>query len=317
MIAFQDPLKQLPVRASTFAADVDGLYYFCVWVSIASFALILGLIVVSAIRDRRKREDQEPTSRVTHNTMLEVVWTLIPTVILMVIFAWGWRGQLDMAVAPGDALQYRATASMWKWDFFHPGENTPVDELYVPLNKPVKFTLDSRDVLHAFFVPAFRAKRDVVPGRYQTLWFQATRPSPQDGFWLFCAEYCGDGHSLMRKRVHVVGDADFAGRPWAKLPEEPAARGEIFWRRNCSACHTVDGSTATGPTFKGLWGREETMSDGSKVAVDETYVRESIRNPQAKIVKGYESAVMTPFPVDTLPDDQVGDIIEYLKTLKP
>jgi cytochrome c oxidase subunit 2 len=313
VIAFQDPLGQLPEAASTFAPDVDGLFYFCTWVSLFFFALILVLILFSAIKWRRRTADQPAASNVTHNTNLEIVWTAIPTVILMVIFAWGWKGNLDQSVAPGDSLQYRATAFQWGWNFYHPGDTQPSEDIYVPLGKPIKFTIDSLDVLHAFFVPAFRCKRDVVPGRYQVVWF---RPTMLGTFPIFCAEYCGNGHSKMTRQVHVVTQDKFDTRPWAKLSDVPEERGAMYYRMNCLACHSLDGKAGTGPTFQDLWDRKSAMSDGTEIVVDEAYVRESIRMPNAKKVKGFESAAMTQFTEAMLSDDAVSDLIAFLKTVK-
>lgn len=332
VIAFQDPLGQLPPQASTFAGDVDELFYFLVWVSLASFGLILALLVYSSIAHRRKTPDQPPLSNTTHNTTLEVVWTLIPTVVVMLAFAWGLKGNLDQQVAPADALQYRVEAFKWGWNFYHPGATTASEHIYVPVNKPVKFTMTSRDVLHSFYVPAMRAKRDVVPGVKQIVWFQPTvengplldgagQPQTDDfgnligGFDLFCSEYCGDGHSVMHRKVYVVSQEQFDEKPWDLLPEDPIGRGEFYYKLNCVACHSVDGSRLVGPSFLGLWGREGRHTDGNAYTADEAYIRESIRKPMAKVVEGY-APVMPEFTEAQLSDEAVGDILEWLKTLK-
>jgi len=183
LILPQDPLGQLPPAASTFAGEIDGLFYFLFWISVFFFALILGLLVYSAVKHRRKSIEQPAASNVTHNTPLEVVWTLIPTIILMVIFAWGFRGNQDQLIAPADALQYRVQAQKWSWTFFHPDSSTPVaNEVWVPRGKPVLFRMTSSDVLHSFFIPAFRVKRDVVPGVQQLVWFEATEVGDYDLF---------------------------------------------------------------------------------------------------------------------------------------
>jgi cytochrome c oxidase subunit 2 len=317
-LAFQDPLGQLPPQASTFGPDVDGLFYFCTWVSLFFFFLLTGLLTYSSVKYRRKTEHQPPASTVTHNTTLEVVWTLIPTIILMVIFAWGFKGNLEQILAPGDSLQYRAVAKQWGWDFFHPGDPTASGDgdLWVPLNRPVKITMESQDVLHSLFVPAFRAKRDVVPGRYQALWFRTTQLGTFD---LFCAEYCGKGHSEMSRKVHVVTDDEYAKKPWQKRPEDPIEWGkQLYTTKGCVACHAVAKGVESpvGPTFYGLFGREEEMEDGSRVTVDEAYIHESLREPQKRIVKGFATkGAMTVFGPDSLPDDAVSALIDYIKTL--
>jgi cytochrome c oxidase subunit 2 len=314
LISIQDPLNQLPPPASNFAGEVDGLFYFLFWVSVFFFALILGLLVYSAVKHRRRTPDQPAASNVTHNTPLEVVWTLIPTIILMVIFAWGFKGNKDQLVAPADALQFRAEAWKWAWAFYHPDSQTAAEELYVPLGEPVKITLTSRDVLHSFYIPAFRIKRDVVPGVKQMVWFT---PTELGDFDIFCAEYCGDGHSLMRRKVHVVPPEVFHATPppWPEVPDDPVAAGEYYYRINCIACHSLDGSKVVGPTFQGVWMREGKLESGESYVADESYIRNSIRNPMAQIVQGYAPA-MPVFTEAQLSDEAVGNIIEWMKTLK-
>ncbi|MHC5066057.1 MAG: cytochrome c oxidase subunit II [Planctomycetota bacterium] len=324
MIAFQDPLGQLPEAASTFAPSVDGLFYFCVWVSIFSFALIAGLLTWSSVMHRRKTEDQPPISNVTHNTTLEVIWTLIPTIIVFIIFAWGWKGNLDQSVAPSNALQYRVTGQQWNWLFYHPGSSFPANELYVPVNTPVKITMDSKDVIHSFFVPAFRVKRDVLPGRYQIIWFEATKTGVYD---MFCAEYCGTEHSKMTTKVHVVTQEEYDEQPWNVRPDDPIEWGaQLFTTMGCNVCHSTDGSPKIGPTFQGIWGKEEEviLADGSTqtITVDREYIRESLYTPQAKIVKGFEAAgAMTAFSAAEIPDTPEGDshldaLVAYIESLK-
>ncbi|MCA8943805.1 MAG: cytochrome c oxidase subunit II [Planctomycetes bacterium] len=309
-----DGIGQMPPAASTFASDVDGLFYFCFWLSVFFFFLIAGLLVYTTIQNRRKHESQAAASSVTHNTALEVVWTLIPTIILMVIFAWGWKGNLEQSIAPGDARQYRATASQWSWAFQHPGQkDSTLNEFWCEVGVPVKFTMSSKDVLHSFFVPAFRAKRDVLPGRYQTVWFT---PTVEGDYPLFCAEYCGKDHSQMISTVHVVSKERFDEKPWNKRPEKDEDWGAQFYSSLCIACHSIDGTPRVGPSFKGLWGKTEVLADGSTVTVDRNYVHESIRNPSAKIVKGFEGVVMTPYDESMIPEEGIDAICKYLETLK-
>lgn len=310
-----DGIGQMPPAASTFAPDVDGLFYFCFWISVFFFFLIAGLLVYTSIKHRRKYEGQPAASNVTHNTALEVVWTLIPTIILMVIFAWGWKGNLEQSIAPGDARQYRATASQWSWAFQHPGQaGVTVDEFWCEVGKPVKFTMSSKDVLHSFFVPAFRAKRDVLPGRYQTVWF---KPTMEGDFPLFCAEYCGRDHSRMIATVHVVSKEKFDEEPWNVIPDDPIEYGKLLYTRQCTSCHAIDGSKRVGPPLNGLWGKEEEMTDGSRVTVDLAYLTESIRNPKAKIVKGYADAGdMTAFDESLITEAGIEAIAAFLESIK-
>lgn len=326
MIAFQDPdrdlLRQLPVKASTFTDDVDGVYYLSLWICAFFFFLILGILIYAVFKYRRRTPDQPPASMTTHNTALEVAWTLIPLVIVMILFAWGWKGVRDMTVAPADALQYEAVGQQWEWQISHPGSKSPViNEMWVPYGKNVKVTMFSNDVLHSFYIPAFRVKRDVLPGRKQMVWFNANRLSEMDpetgqpiGYPLLCAEYCGTNHSYMLGKVYVVSQELYDTRPWEILPTDPIELGKYIYDRRCYTCHTIDGAKSTAPTFKGLWGKNEQLADGSTVLVDADYIRESIQNPNAKRVAGYDGVNMTLFPDIT--DEQIDGIIEYIKTLQ-
>jgi cytochrome c oxidase subunit 2 len=314
VLAFQDPLNQLPPAASTFAADIDFVYYVTLGICAFFFVLITGILGFSVLKWRRRTPDQPPASQVTHNTVLEVIWTVIPLIIVMVLFAWGWKGALDMTVAPADALPYEVTGRQWSWSIKHPGETDmeSINEMWVPVGKPVKLTMHSADVLHAFFVPAFRTKRDVIPGRKQMIWFQATTLG---SYPIFCAEYCGKDHSYMLGTVHVVDGETFASKPWRKRPEDPVEWGQMIWSLQCKSCHTVDGTALIGPSWKGLWGSTRELAKGGTTAVvDEAYVKESLLEPDAKKAKGFEGVVMT--PITNLGDDGIAAVIEYMKTLK-
>ena len=185
-------------------------------------------------------------------------------------------------------------------------------EMWVPVGEPVKVTQFSLDVLHSFYIPAMRTKRDVLPGRYQTVWFQAEKLGD---YPIMCAEYCGTNHSYMLGTIHVVTRDVYDEQPWNIRPTEPVALGEWTYQGRCKACHSIDGSKGTGPTFKDLWGKTENLADGSTVLVDEAYVKESIKMPQAKIVAGYEGVNMSLFPDIAADEEQLDGIVEYLKTL--
>jgi cytochrome c oxidase subunit 2 len=321
VLAFQDPLGQLPPAASTFAKDVDGVYYLSLGICAFFFFLILGILLYSLVKFRRRTPDQPPASMTTHNTALEVTWTVIPLIVVMVLFAWGVRGSLDMTVAPADALQYQVIGKQWDWQIYHPDSTmASANEMWVPLGAAVKVTTHSNDVLHSFYVPAFRTKRDLLPGRYQMVWFRATKLSPKDadgksiGFPILCAEYCGTNHSYMTGRVHVVTQEEYDQKPWEVIPTDPIELGHWVWDTRCKACHTDDGSPRIGPSFKGLWGREERLADGSTVTVDADYIHESIRNPSAKIVAGYEGQNMSVFTEQDLPDSMIDGVIAWLQS---
>jgi cytochrome c oxidase subunit 2 len=326
-----DGLGQLQKLASTFD-HVDGLFYFTMAICAFFFVLIAGVLFYSVVKYRRKTFDQPAAANITHNTPLEVIWTVIPLIIVMVMFAWGWKGSLDMTVVPADARQYKAVAKQWSWTFFYPNDKVPSSgELWLEVDKPAAFTLESSDVLHAFFMPSMRVKRDVIPGRFQTVWFTPKTitnilSDPNDdhdrGLDLFCAEYCGQNHSTMYAQVHVVSAADYAKRPWDKFDDSTPAKalesGQKLYTQLCSSCHTTNGTVLLGPSWKGIWGKEEEvveLGQRKKVKVDEAYVLESIRKPDQKKVVGFEDKQMTSFDDKMLDDRRVKAIIEYMKSL--
>ncbi|MCA8952161.1 MAG: cytochrome c oxidase subunit II [Planctomycetes bacterium] len=319
-----DTFGQLTPLASTFGS-VDGLFYFTYVVCIFFFVLITGALLWSVFRYRRKTYDQPAASNVTHNTPLEVVWTVIPLLIVMVMFAWGFKGSLDMTYVPSDARRAKATAKQWNWTFTYPNDAVQsYGEVWVEVNKPVEFLLESTDVLHAFFLPSMRVKRDVVPGRYQSVWFT---PTTLGDYHLFCAEYCGLDHSKMYAQLHVVTAEEYARRPWDQwddsTPEKAAESGGRLYKSLCSSCHSLDGTPMTGPSWKGLFvkdgdqivgGKRQVIYDGAQheITVDLDYVAESIANPDAKKAAGFEQNAMTKFDLD---DRRVKGIVEFMKTL--
>ena len=324
-----DAWGQLPKLASTFD-HVDGLFYFTYIVCIFFFVVILGALLFSVVKYRRKTWDQPAASNVTHNTPLEVVWTIVPLIIVMIMFAWGFKGCMDMTVVPEAASRntYKATAKQWNWTFTYPNHATPsFNEVWIEVNKPVQFLCESTDVLHAFFIPVMRVKRDIVPGRFQSVWFH---PIEIGEFHLFCAEYCGDDHSRMYAKVHVVSAEEFATAPWDKwddtTPALAAKSGESLYKNLCQTCHSVNGTPAVGPTWKGLFtkqgdtfvGRQrEVIEGGAKktITVDEAYITESVRKPDQKKVaeSPYDKNNMTAFP--DLDERRIKGLIEYMQSL--
>jgi len=274
---------QLPPQASTIAGDVDSLYYFIFWGCMAFFVLIVALCAFFVMKYRRRSED-EIGSGPSHNTPLEVTWTVVPLVLVMVVFFWGFRSYMEMHTAPAGALEYYVTGKQWLWQVNHPTGAVEVNNMYVPVDEPVKVILQSEDVIHSFYVPAFRVKMDAYPNQYTTLWFEATRTGDYD---LFCAEYCGEQHSQMKGKVHVLSRKDYdawvASTSGPKEGEDLTVWGEKMYTKNaCVTCHSLDGSKRTGPTFKGIWGTDVTLSDGTTVVVDENYVRSSILDPHGR-----------------------------------
>ncbi len=305
----------MPVRASTFATGVDWVWDLILGISLLFFVLIIGLMILF-IFQYRAREGHESAPTPSHNTRLEVIWTVIPTIIVGIIFFFGFRGYMDMAVVPRGAYSINVLAQRWSWQFQYP--NGHVDnELHVPVDRPVKLVMTSDDVIHGFYVPAFRVKRDIVPGRYNTTWFEATEPGEYD---IFCAEYCGTGHSDMLSKVIVHKKGDF--EKWLSEAADllgtmtPAEAGEwLYNARGCKQCHTIDGAARIGPTFKGDFGTERALKDGSKVTVDENYIRRSILDPQSQIAAGFEPVM--PTYKGRVTDEEITMIIEFLKSLNP
>ncbi|MFC1729466.1 cytochrome c oxidase subunit II [candidate division KSB1 bacterium] len=302
-------------QASTMSGEVDAIFYFIYYVAVFFFLLIVSSIVFFAIRYRR-RGAPGLTSGVDHNIKLEIAWTAIPSIILLIIFIWGFQGFIRFNVAPKDALEIKVTGQRWFWSFDYPNGANVQNELVVPSGIPVKLLMSSRDYIHSFFIPEFRTKMDVLPNRYTVTWFEAVR---QGTFDLFCAEYCGTQHSSMTGVVRVASETEF--NRW--LEEQtafdetvpPEERGEsLFRRKQCYTCHSTDGSPNQGPTFQKLFGKQERLTDGSSVTVDENYIRESILVPAAKVVAGYQN-IMTTYQ-GLLSDRELDDLIAFIKSLQ-
>jgi cytochrome c oxidase subunit 2 len=303
----------MPPQVSTVAQGVDWLFNFILAISIFFFLLIVVLMVVFVLRYRR-REGTAAQASPTHNLALELTWTGIPIVLVIIIFFFGFKGYLDMATPPANAYQVLVEGQKWNWSFTYPNGYVDAD-LHVPVNRPVQLVMSSADVIHSLYVPAFRIKMDVVPGRYSKAWFEATEPGEYD---LFCAEYCGTSHSDMIAHVvvHPVGEFE----KWLEQASDfletmtPVDAGrKLFQVRGCQQCHSVDGSAKTGPSLLGVFGHEQALADGSTVVADENYIRESILEPQAKVVAGYDPVM--PTYQGRLNDREIMAVIEYLKSL--
>jgi len=302
-------------QASEHAGKVDDLYMFIFWLTMAFFVLICYLTVTFAWKYKRKKEGVL-TIELKHNLALELAWSIIPLILVIGIFFWGFNDYAAASVAPNDALEIHVTAKKWAWTFEYPDGTRSIRSLHVPVNKPVRLILTSEDVLHAFFIPSLRTKTDVIPGRYVDINFTATVSGRHQ---VFCAEYCGRDHSGMMADLFVDSPAKYA--EWLEKGDEelykmkPADLGKMVWEmKGCNSCHTVDGVKGEGPSFKGLYGRTEKFKDGSTIVVDENYIRESILNPQAKVVAGYEP-VMPTFQ-GLLREIELKGVIAYIKELK-
>jgi cytochrome c oxidase subunit 2 len=295
------------------ARNVDWLFSFILAISVFFFLLIVVVMTLFVIRYRR-REGVEAEASPSHNTAIEVTWTVIPLIIVIVIFFFGFKGFLDIATPPANAYEILVNGQKWNWSFTYP--NGYVDaNLHVPVDRPVRLVMTSADVIHSLYVPAFRVKRDVVPGRYAKAWFEATEPGEYE---LFCAEYCGTSHSDMIAKVVVHPPGEFES--WLEQASNfletmtPVDAGQkLFQVRGCQQCHSVDGTRKTGPSLLGVYGRTEALADGGSVTADENYIRESILEPMAKVVAGYEPVM--PTYQGRLKDAEITAIIEYLKSL--
>ena len=317
LLAKVSPLPLMPTEASVGAGEVDFMLAFIFLISAVFFVLIVGFGTYFVIRYRRGRVPVAEKSA-HHNMPLEITWTIIPLVLVMVIFYYGFKGYLDLVTPPENAFEINVEAHQWKWLFVYPG-GVPQEDLHVPLGRPVVLTMTSIDVIHSLYIPDFRAKKDVVPGRYTKVWFEASELGTYD---LFCAEYCGakgsEGHSSMLAKVivHEPGEFDRWLADAANFVKNlaPADAGERLYKvRGCAQCHSIDGKKGIGPTFKNLFGETMAMKDGSKVTVEENYIRESILNPMAKVVAGFDP-VMPTFQ-GKLNDREITAIIEYIKSI--
>jgi cytochrome c oxidase subunit 2 len=308
-LALSSPIRLAPDQASDMAGRVDALALFLLGVCGFFLLLILVLIVVFALKYRRRSEDEVPAATVTHR-WLEITWMVVPLALLLVMFFWGARLFADMKRPPGpdaDALTIHVVGKQWMWKLQHPGGQREINELHLPVGRPVKLVMTSQDVIHSFGLPAMRIKQDVLPGAYSSQWFTPTKVGT---FPLYCQEYCGTSHAGMIGRVVVMAGGQYeawlAGRPADEPPAVAGAR--LFVSLGCSKCH---GQTA--PTLAGLFGRQETLEDGSVVVADEAYIRESILNPPAKVVRGFPRWM--PSFRGQLSEEQVMDLVAYVKSL--
>jgi len=307
------------IDAANFVSSFNTAFFF-----VAGIALFLltGLTITMlwfAYRYNKKRN--KVATQITGNTALEVTWTVIPILLALAMFHYGWVGWKTLNKPPKDAMTVTSIARMWNFSFIY-GNGRQSPELYVPVNTPVKLNITSLDVIHSLFIPAFRIKSDMIPGRQKEMWFI---PGSVGKYDIFCAEYCGLQHSYMHSKVNVLSKEDFD--KWyidttkvqlTSAEATPGAAGEAIMKaQGCFACHSTDGSRIIGPSYLNLWGHQQTVvRDGKEVAVtvNEDYVRRSIFDPNADVVKGYPKNLMQPY-TGTVSQDDVEKIIEYLKSL--
>jgi cytochrome c oxidase subunit 2 len=301
-----DTFCLFPDSASNLAPRVDALTHFLLLASGFVTLLVLVLIVTFAIKYRRRSEDEVPPATISR-VRLEIFWSVVPLCVFMVMFYWGASLYVDMRRPADHALEIHVTGKQWMWKLQHPGGQREIDELHVPIGRPVRLIMISQDVIHSFFIPEFRIKQDVLPGSYTTQWFTATKPGV---YHLFCAEYCGTMHSGMVGRVVAMEPAAYEAWLAGVTPDEPppASGARLFTALGCVQCHGQNG-----PTLAGLYNSSVKLADGSTVVADENYLRESILNPPAKIVAGF--APLMPSYRGQLTDEQVDQLVQYIKSL--
>lgn len=331
------------------AVATDDMYMWLWWFCLAWFVFLMGLLGFFVIRYRRRPGKIAQTST-SHNTPLEIAWTVIPTLFLVYIFFKGFWGYMDKVVSPGHAIEMNITGVKWNWSLQYPNgaESTYTTRLgakeipvfYMPAETPIRLRMISQDVMHALWVPDFRIKQDVLPNRYTTFWFQANAPSgdkvhpmndleakgskapfiaelagvPYEDHIIYCAEYCGDEHSEMAAVIRVVSDDAFAR--WLDVianptDKSPVELGEIVWKLKCASCHSIDGSRNTGPTWKNIFNTNRRFTDGSSAVADEEYIRNSILYPARQVVEGYPNNM----PLIPLRERQLEGVIAFIKSL--
>jgi cytochrome c oxidase subunit II len=308
----QSWIPLVPDSASTFSWKVDALYFYLSGVTLFFSLLISSVLIFFVVRYRRRTPYEIPRP-VAGSHKLETIWTIIPFVIAMTMFGWGAKVYFEQYRAPTNAVEVYVVGKQWMWKIQHATGQREINELHVPVGRKVKLIMTSEDVIHDFFVPAFRTKADVVPGRYTTLWFEPTTPGR---YHLFCAEYCGMNHSGMIGSVIVMESREFdnwlSGNTGSTTPA--AAGQQLYQTLGCASCHGANGEGGRGPELAGVFGRTAALQTGESVRIDEAYIRESIVNPQAKLVAGF-GPIMPTFQ-GQVSEDQMLQIVAFIKSLQ-
>ena len=314
-----------PEQVSTFAQDIDNLFYFIFYASIVLLAIVTFGMIYLAIKYRFKKNDEvRLTSSIDHNSILESSFVIIPLILVSITFVWGIKSYLNMVTVPNDAIEMKITGQSWYWTWDYPDGGpsnvfSTAEPLHVPVNTPIKIVLSSTDVLHSFYIPVMRAKMDVLPNRYNVMWFDAKKVGE---YSIFCTEYCGTQHSQMSGTVKIVPIKVYekwlteAGSEDDDLPLDELG-AKLYTKKACITCHTLDGSALVGPSYlqtSQMWGQERVFDDGSSATIDDNYIRNSILEPQSQIVAGYQGVMPTYQGV--LNGRELDALIAFLKTLK-
>ena len=313
----ESPRFWMPRASSTVAGEIDWLFDVMLWISYICAISVLGAMLHFCIKYRATSRAANERAEVStdHNTTLEITWSVIPLIVVVALFVWGFKSYVDLRTTPKDSIEVRASGQKWKWIFEYPNGLTD-DTLHAPVNTNVRVVITAVDVIHSLYIPNFRVKMDAVPGRYTELWFNATEAGV---FPLYCAEYCGTSHSDMLANAVIHEPGGFE-RYLEKAAERikampPVERGALLYKKHgCEVCHSTDGSTKVGPTWKGIWGKQESLANGQTVTVDENYVVDSINDPQGKLVQGFPPSM--PTYKGKLKDYEIEGLSAYIKSLK-
>lgn len=307
-------LDWMPEQGTDWASRVDWINNFISWTAFFCTFVITGLMLYFAWKYRKKSENQK-TAYITHNNLLEIVWTTIPTLVCIFVGFHGYKVYHEMRTPPANALEISVTGQKWSWSYKYPNGKTTDKDLVVPVGQPVRLVMKSKDVSHSFFLPIMRVKEDVIASEYHYMWFTPTKIGNSH---IFCAEYCGLDHSAMTGTLKVVSQEEYEDFVNDRKAEElsPEELGKkIYQAKACVSCHSLDGNIGIGPSLKGIFGKTEVMADGSSVVVDENYIRESILYSNKKIVQGFAPNLMPSFDAQ-LKDEEIAGLIAFIKSIK-
>lgn len=302
-----------PTQASSYAGEINFLYMGIFWISLFFFVGIIASMIYFCIKYRRKGKEINPLPSPSHNTAIEILWSVLPSILLVWIFYEGATGYFDMRIPKEDVEEIHVMASQFNWLFTYPDGDSSA-ELHLVLDRPTKLIMQSKDVLHSMYIPAFRQKMDIVPGRYT---YAYLNPIKIGQYRLACTEYCGEGHSQMRTLAEVhIDDADRkANTQWIRAKYSAWKNGEHIYNIRCSGCHKIDGQAATGPALNEVWGKKEAMHNGSVIEVNEQYIQDSIWYPEKDVVAGYGPVSKMNSFKGQLNEEDINDVIAFLKYL--
>lgn len=310
-----DAIGLMPIEASAQATPIDNLFSLEIKIISFLFALIVVFMAYSIVVFRRKPGDNTDAKHIEGNTTLEITWTIVPLAIVLYVSYLGAGALAETMRVDPQAMEVKVVASQWNWRFEYPGANVSSSTLYLPKDKQILLKLTSQDVIHSFWVPEFRVKQDALPGDALVKQLRIT-PTKIGEYKVRCAELCGTQHATMESPVVVMESKDFDAwldKESKSIPTDPVERGKRWAQQfGCAACHSTDGKAGVGPSWKGIYGKQEDLADGTSATVNDAYIKESILTPGAKIVKGFSNAM----PTLGMSDAQITDLIEYIKTLK-